>query len=195
MEPRSAAPTFDELYEQIRALPEGKTGLILEPGELTVMSRPHARHQRASKGLLRALSSKDEDAGGTGWWILDEVEIRFPDDRLLVPDVVGFRTDRVPELPDENPLRVVPDWACEILSPNTVRDDRVKKLRIYAQHDVPWVWLVDPSARTIECFETIDRLPRQTVVAADAEVTSLPPFDDLPFDLARIWGAAPVSGS
>ncbi len=114
---------------------------------------------------------------------------------LLVPDVVGFRTDRVPDLPDENPLRVVPDWACEILSPNTVRDDRVKKLRIYAQHDVPWVWLVDPSARTIECFETIDRLPRQTVVAADAEVTSLLPFDDLPFDLARIWGAAPVSGS
>lgn len=70
-----------------------------------------------------------------------------------------------------------------------------QKLRIYAQHDAPWVWLVDPSARTIECFETIDRLPRQTVVAADAEVTNLPPFDDLPFDLARIWGAAPVSGS
>ena len=76
--------SFDELYARIRALPAGQTGMILEPGELTVMSRPHPRHQRAMKGLLRALGERDIDAGGTGWWILSEVEVRFPDDRLAV---------------------------------------------------------------------------------------------------------------
>lgn len=113
------ARTFDEVYREIQALPEGQTGLILEPGELTVMSRPHARHQRAMKGLLRALGPCDVDTGGTGGWIMSEVEVHLPDDRLLVPDLLGYRVERVPELPDENPLRIVPDWACEILSPGT----------------------------------------------------------------------------
>jgi len=51
-----------------------------------------------------------------GWWILSEVELRL-DHRLLVPDMLGFRVERVPELPDENPLRIISDWCCEILSP------------------------------------------------------------------------------
>lgn len=162
--------------------------MILEPGELTVMSRPHPRHQRAMKGLLRALGPRDVDAGGSGWWILGEVEVRLPDDRLVVPDLLGYRVERVPELPDENPIRVVPDWACEILSPGTVRDDRLKKLRIYAAHQVPWTWIVDPDARTIECFEAVEGLPRQTQVAQEGETVALPPFD-LPIAIDSLWGA------
>ena len=180
--------SFEELYREIQALPEGKTGLILDPGELTVMSRPHARHQRAMLGLAHALGPYSIDRGGTGWWILAEVEVRFPDDRLLVPDLLGYRVERVPELPDENPLRIVPDWACEILSPGTARDDRLKKLRIYAAHQVQWTWIVDPDARTIECFEAVDRLPRQTLVAQEGETVALPPFD-LPIEVDSIWGA------
>ena len=186
--PASRRATFDELYREIAALPEGKTGLILEPGKLTVMSRPHPRHQRASKGLLRALSSRDVDAGGRGWWILNEVEVRFPDDRLLVPDLLGYRVERVAELPDENPLTLIPDWACEILSPGTARDDRLKKLRIYAMHGVPWTWIVDPDARSIECFEAADGLPRQAQVASEGETVALLPFG-LPLEIAALWGA------
>ncbi len=186
-EPASRRPTFNELYEQILALPEGQTGMILEPGELTVMPRPHPCHQRASKGLLRALAARDIDAGGLGWWILNEVEVRFGD-RLLVPDLIGYRVERVPQLPNENPLRIIPDWTCEILSPGSVRDDRLKKLRIYAQQGVAHTWVVDPEARTVECFEAIDQLPRQAAVASDGEVSALPPFD-LEIAIATLWGA------
>jgi Uma2 family endonuclease len=189
--PARQPATFEELYEQIRALPEGKTGMILEPGELTVMSRPHPRHQRTMKGLLRALTARDVDAGGAGWWILSEVEVRFPDDRLMVPDLLGYRVERVAELPDDNPLRIVPDWVCEILSPGSVRDDRLKKLRIYAAHGIPWTWIVDPEARTVECFESTDRLPRQALVAQEGEIATLPPFD-LPITIDALWGAQPA---
>lgn len=187
--PPRRSRTFEDLYREIQALPEGLTGMILEPGELTVMPRPHARHQRAMKGLLRALAARDVDAGGAGWWILSEVEVRLPDDRLVVPDLLGYRVERVPELPDENPLRIVPDWACEILSPGSALDDRLKKLRIYAAHDVPWTWIVDPDARSIECFESVDHLPRQALVAQEGETASLPAFD-LPIVIDSIWGAA-----
>lgn len=76
-----------------------------------------------------------------------------------------------------------------ILSPTSARDDRLKKLRIYAAHDVRWTWLVDPDSRSIECFESVDRLPRQTLVAQEGETVSLPPFD-VPITLDAIWGAA-----
>ena len=180
--------SFDDLYREIAALPEGRTGMILDPGELTVMPRPHSRHQRAMKGLLRALAPRDVDAGGSGWWILSEVEVRLPDDRLVVPDLLGYRVERVPELPDENPLRLVPDWACEILSPGSARDDRLKKLRIYAAHGVAWTWIVDPDARSVECFGSKDGLPQQALVAQEGEAISLPPFD-LPLEIDAIWGA------
>lgn len=55
-------------------------------------------------------------------------EVRLPGGRLVVPDLFGYRVGRVPELPDENPLTIVPDGCCEVLSPTTARDDRALKL-------------------------------------------------------------------
>src|SRR4051812_41575033 len=121
--PAAAVPTFEELYAQIRALPESLTGEILEPGVLRTMSRPGKPHRRAAKHCFQSLARFDAGMGGTGWWIEVEVEIRFPGGRLLVPDLCGFRVERVPDLPDENPLTILPDWCCEVLSPNDARDD------------------------------------------------------------------------
>lgn len=178
--------TFEQVYAAIRALPEGQTGMILEPGELTVMSRPHPRHQFAMHGIRFALSGLDRMTGGQGWWFLSEVEVRFGE-RLVVPDILGVRVERMPEVPDDNPLCLVPDWTCEVLSPSTARIDRLKKLRIYAAQGVAWTWLVDPENKTIECFETHDRLPRQAIVAELADTVALPPFG-IPIDVKAIWG-------
>lgn len=75
-----------------------------------------------------------------------------------------------------------------ILLPGTVRDDRLKKLRIYAAHRVPWTWIVDPDARTVECFESAGGLPRQALVAQEGDTATLPPFD-LPIIIDALWGA------
>lgn len=39
---------------------------------------------------------------------------------------------------------MVPDWVCEVLSPGTLRTDRMKKMPIFAREKVGHVWLVDP---------------------------------------------------
>jgi Uma2 family endonuclease len=175
--PATAIPSFEELYEQIRALPEHLTGEILEPGILRTMSRPGRRHRRAAKLCAQSLSRFDVDAGGTGWWIEPEAEILFPDGRLLVPDLCGSRVERIAELPDENPLTILPDWCCEILSPRTARDDVTLKLPLYARSGVAWSWIVDPMLRLVEVFETISGRPALTATAKDDERMVLPPFD------------------
>ena len=95
---------FDELYRQIEALPQGVTGQILEAGVLTTMSRPGVAHEWTLGGVDESLRDFSVRRGGRGWWILREMEIRFPDERLAVPDLAGWRVDRLPALPRDNPM-------------------------------------------------------------------------------------------
>lgn len=177
--------SFEELYDEIVRLPDGLTGEILEPGVIRTMSRPGKAHRRAAKWCARSLERFDANLGGTGWWIEIEAEIRFPVDRLAVSDLTGWRVERVPELPDENPLTVLPDWCCEILSPRTARQDRSLKLPLYAGH-VPWTWLVDPELRIVEVFESVAGRATLAVSAKETEVAVLPPFEH-EIDLAPWW--------
>jgi len=192
-DPARQARTFEELYEEILRLPEGLTGEILEDGVLRVMSRPGKRHRRAARACLDALSDADANVRGTGWWIEVEAEIRFPPGRLAVPDLAGWRVDRVPDLPDENPLTVLPDWCCEILSPRTARDDKRLKLPLYARDGVPWNWLVDPTLRLVEVYQTLNGLPALVTTAQEDERRVLPPFE-LEISLEGWWlpGPAPT---
>jgi Uma2 family endonuclease len=170
-------PTFDELYAEIERLPQGVTGQILVPGVLTTMSRPGAQHEHTLTWCSRALDTFNRTVDGHGWWIRQEFEVRFPGDRLAVPDLAGWRADLHPELPDDNPLRVVPQWCAEILSPSTTSEDRTLKLPLYAETGVAHVWLLDPERHTIEVYETIASRPTLIAVARETDVARLPPFD------------------
>ena len=193
--PAASLPTFDDLYERIRALPETMTGEILVPGVLHTMSRPGRPHRRTNTAIGRGLGGFDANFGGTGWWIEVEAEIRFPLGRLVVPDVCGFRVERVPDLPDENPIDVLPDWCCEVLSPSTEREDRTVKLPLFARSGVPWTWIVDPVRRTVEVFETIDGRPALTAVARDDDRALLPPFGELAIGAWWLQRPEPATGA
>jgi Uma2 family endonuclease len=188
-DPAHKVRTFEELYAEIQRLPEGMTGEILEDGVLHVMSRPGKRHRRSARACLEALSGIDRNTRGNGWWIEVEAEIGFPG-RLAVPDLAGWRVERVPELPDENPLLVLPDWCCEILSPRTARDDKRLKLPLYARSQVPWSWLVDPVLRLVEVYQTVNGLPTLVTTAQEDEQRVLPPFE-LEISLADWWLPGP----
>jgi len=178
--------SFDELYERIRNLPEGMTGEILVPNVLKTMSRPGKRHRRSAVRCLDALRSFNASLGGTGWWIEVEAEIRLPNNRLVVPDLIGYRVERVPELPEENPLTILPDWVCEVLSPATEKEDTTIKRPLYAQCGIPWIWIVDPAKRIIEVYETVNNRPALTAIATEDERIVLPPFGT-EFDVGPFW--------
>ncbi len=178
--------TFDEIYRLIVSLPEGQRGEILAAGELHVtMGRPGKKHRRAAQVLHVALASRDASVGGTGWWIELEPEVRFGD-RLFDPDLAGWRVDRVPELPDDNPIAIVPDWCCEVLSPSTAADDVRIKLPGYIAAGVPFVWIVEPTLRLVQVFGAEGGRPVLLATAADEPAARLSPFD-LEIDVRRLW--------
>lgn len=142
------------LYEQLMSLPENLTGEILN-GQLYAHPRPAGRHIRAETVLDRKIGrGYDEGDGGPGgWWILVEPEIHFLlKEDVAVPDITGWQRERMPNIPDDHIFQVIPDWVCEIASPSTESYDRKVKMPTYARYGVPYAWLVDPLAHTLEAF-------------------------------------------
>jgi Uma2 family endonuclease len=186
----AAAPklkSFEELYAEIEAMPEGMTGEVLEPGQVHVtMGRPARPHRFTAKRIAASLRGFDVDEGGKGWWIEIEAEVRFGQ-RMLDPDLAGWRVERVPRMPRENPIAILPDWACEILSPSTAQIDRKKKLPRYVEEGVPWVWLVDPLVHLIEVYEPDPKgRPVLARTASEADRLVLPPFEG-EIDVGSFW--------
>lgn len=176
-------------YEQLLALPENQTGEIIG-GQLYVQPRPKGPHAVAERGLNIDIGGPfDLGRGGPGgWWILPEPELHFIRDiELSVPDLAGWRRERMPTVPDDHRFEVVPDWVCEILSPSTAKKDRAIKLPCYAHYSVAFVWLVDPLEHTLEAFQLRDGAWTLIAVLKDEDAVSVPPFDAISFSLADLW--------
>lgn len=128
--------------------------------------------------------------GPGGWVILVEPELHLGTD-VLVPDLAGWRAERLPDFRRIVASTVVPDWIGEVLSPSTARRDRGTKLRAYGDHGVAWAWLIDPEAETVEVYERVrDRWAVHTVAGGD-EVVRLAPFDAVALSLSWWWGRPP----
>jgi Uma2 family endonuclease len=185
--------SFDELYRLILDLPEGQRGEILSSGELHItMGRPGKKHRHAAQVLHVALSSRDANVGGTGWWIELEPEVRFGD-RLFDPDLAGWRVEHVPELPEDNPITIVPDWCCEVLSPSTAADDVRIKLPGYIAAGVPFVWIIEPTLRLVQVFAAEGGKPVLVTTVSDEAAARLAPFD-LEIDVRRLWTSGGSGG-
>jgi Uma2 family endonuclease len=129
----------------------------------------------------------DRGVGGPGgWWILDEPELHLGQD-VLVPDLAGWRRERLPSIPAAAFPTQVPGWVCEILSPSTETIDRVKKLAIYARESVTHAWLINPTSRTLEVLELDEG--RWTLLGTHTGPVPLRavPFDAIELDLEALW--------
>jgi len=131
----------------------------------------------------------DRGRGGPGGWIiLNEPELHLHGD-VLVPDVAGWRRERMPALPQASAFELAPDWVWEVLWPSTAPFDRTEKVPIYARERAGHVWLVDPLLQTLEAL----RLDGSGYWLGggwrgDASV-QCEPFESRAINLADLWSA------
>ncbi|WP_437924670.1 Uma2 family endonuclease [Sorangium sp. So ce291] len=182
-------------YADLEAVPRHKVAELVR-GTLHVFPRPAPKHAWTSSGLgAELIGPFQRGRGGPGGWvILDEPELHFPDPEApveidaLVPDLAGWRRERMPELPETAYFALAPDWICEVLSPSTATFDRDEKMPVYAREGVRYAWLVDPIARTLEVYVLgQDRRWGPAVVHRDAVHVRVAPFDAIELDLSVLW--------
>lgn len=174
-------------YDDLLALPENVVGEIIS-GVLHVQPRPRWGHGRAATSLGGELYQPfGRGKGGPGGWVfVVEAELHLGED-VLVPDLGGWRQERAPTNANDAWTDIAPDWICEILSPSTMQRDRVLKAEAYAREGVPYLWYVDPSARTLEAFRLEGKNWLQIAALAEDADVSVAPFDAISFKLDALW--------
>ena len=177
------------LYEKLEALPEGLNGEIID-GQLYTEPRPRPRHEIAASNLgAELIGPYSRGRGGPGgWWIIDEPEVHFVrKTEVVVPDLAGWRRERLPAIPDDTHFEAIPDWVCEVLSPSTRSKDRELKMPLFARYGVPYVWLIDPTTYTLETYELRGAELIQSGTFGPASSPAPPPFSAAQFRLADLW--------
>ncbi len=178
--------------QDLLAIPEHQRFHEIIDGELVRKAMPSARHGRAQLATSQVLRPFNRRPGGKdgpgGWWFASAAEVELGPDQVYRPDVCGWRREHLPELPDEAPVRVRPDWICEILSPSHARNDTVKKLRVYHRCQVPHYWIVDPLAETLTVHRFTDGGYLLVLAAERGERVRAEPFDAIELQVGVLFG-------
>lgn len=173
-------------YEDLLKVPENAVAELIE-GELFTAPRPIGSHTRFASAIGMDIGNPyDRGRGGPGgWWILDEPELHLGSN-VLVPELAGWRRERMPELPKNHMFRVPPDWICEVTSPSSGRIDRLKKMPIYVRAGVAYIWIVDLDQQTVEVFRRESNGWLLIATHGENDVVRIEPFDAAEIDLGSI---------
>src|SRR5947209_7536073 len=119
-------------YGDLSRIPEGVHAEVIA-GEVFTFPSALPRHGRSAAGVIHLIAGPfDFEPNPGGWWIIPEVDVELSPHDIVRPDVSGWRRERVAAFPEELPIRIVPDWICEVISPSNARHDRLTKADLYA---------------------------------------------------------------
>jgi Uma2 family endonuclease len=176
-------------YEDLLRVPEHLVAEIVD-GELVTSPRPSLRHAGAASslhgGLFGAFDRRSGGGGPSGWLILFEPELHVVD-QVIVPDIAGWRQERMPAIPDAAFMEIAPNWICEVLSPSTIALDRTRKMHHYARASVHHLWLLDPQAETLEVYRLDAGSWRLVTSVAGGVAIRAEPFEAMELNLANVW--------
>lgn len=138
--------------EEYLSLPEGPPYDELDEGVLIQMTPPHGRHQEIlTKLLVDVYKYLEASKSGKIW---PDIGVELKESRIYVPDISFLRNENLSRY-DEESGRIVgpPDLVVEIISPESVRRDRLVKYNSYLECGVTWYWIVDPVSLIIEEYQ------------------------------------------
>jgi len=189
---KAVARTVPLTRDALDSIPDNLVGEIID-GVLYTSPRPRPRHASIEALLAGELAMMFQRGRGGpgGWWILIEPGIEFDGSPEVVPDLAGWRRERLPELPEQGPIGVVPDWVCEILSASTRRHDLLIKRPLYARHGVNDLWLVDLEARILIASRLQDGHWLELGVFGQLDDVSAEPFAAASFPISDWWPDTP----
>lgn len=172
-------------YDDYRDLPNDRNRYEILAGELSVTPAPSTKHQRISGHLYRTLANHVL-AIQLGDIYAAPTDVILAPTTVVQPDLIFIGNDRRGII-TERAIEGSPTLAIEILSPTTHRIDRQTKAQLYAKHEVPHYWLIDPDQQTLEAYELAGDQYNLVFKAQNAEVFTPSLFPGLSIRLADLW--------
>ena len=183
--------------DDFRAIPEAERFHELIGGEIVPKATPSGAHGAAQTGVVLAVGFQFQrkPGGGNGpggWWFATEVEILLETGDIVRPDIVGWRRERCPERPMSTPVKLRPDWICEVVSPSNAKNDTIDKLRLYHHVAIPNYWIADPRDTTLTVLRWSPDGYVTRLRAGHDEVVRAEPFEAIEVAVATLFGEDPV---
>lgn len=151
-------------------------------GEPFAMSSPSVIHQRVIRNLSLALVAHFD--GQPCEVFFAPLDVRLSEYDVVQPDLmVVCDPSQVKATHVEGP----PNLVIEIVSPSSLRHDRIRKFRLYASAGVKEYWVLHPSPPMAEVYLLDDGGYRAQAVHTDRESLTSPSFPDLTLDLSEIF--------
>lgn len=185
--PRAKAATFADLA----ALSDDVRAEIIH-GVIVEKASPSAEHSASQLSFGAILNRRfQRRTGGRwpgGWWFGSEIEVEYETHEIYLHDVGGWRRDRVPERPTGRPVRIRPDWACELLSPSNAKRDTIDKFKVLHASGVPHYWIADPLEQTLIVHRWEARGYLVILTAAAGDVVRAEPFESVELRVSTLFG-------
>lgn len=175
--PRAARRSIAQWQEQPAHL-----RLELIDGEFVPKALPDFPHASAQFVLSSLLLPEFYRRGGGGhpggWWLGGEIDLQLGVNGFR-PDLVGWRRERVPEMPKGRPVTIRPDWICEALSQSNASNDTIVKMWHYHQAGIPHYWILDSETKSLAVYRDSPEGYVNVMVAHAGESVRAEPFQAL----------------
>ncbi len=172
--------TADELAD----LPDDGNRYEVIDGELFVTPGPLIVHQRVQMRLIRLLDAYALSCGLE--LLVAPTAVRASPVTEVQPDLLVF-SGVMHDVENARQVRMSSLWlAVEILSPSTMRLDRVRKRKAYLDGGVREYWIVDADSRAVEVWR-----PGKSAARAERGALAWQPRPDhamLSIDLEALFG-------
>lgn len=173
-------------YDDYVTLPDDLNIYEVIDGELFMSPAPTTKHQIVSMNMERKLDNyvKKQDAGII---LHAPIDVLLSPHTIVQPDIIFISKGNMSIITEKN-IQGSPDLIIEILSPSTIRRDRIIKMKVYAKYHIKNLWLIDPDNQTLEVFELDKEMTYRLVsgIAYDEECR-LSLFPDLTISLNELW--------
>ena len=145
---------------------------------------PRTSHQRLVSRLAVVLSNSLADSGCEAF--VAPLDVKLSDSCVVQPDLMVVCN---PQQITERTIDGPPTLIIEVLSPSTLRHDRVRKLNLYAEFGVQEYWLVTPEPPLLEVLSLSDN-GRYSITSVYTELDNLrsPVFSDFNIPLKEVFG-------
>lgn len=176
------------------AIPEEERFHEIIDGELIPKASPTFEHGAAQTKLSAHVDPYNRRSGSGrrgGWWFASEVEIELEAHQVYRPDLCGWRRDHVPERPSGSPIRIRPDWICEILSPSKPLYDLGTKFDTYQRCAVPHYWIIDPMSERLRVHRWTSEGYLVVLNARRDQRVRAEPFDAIELYVGVLFGDEP----
>lgn len=157
-------------YEDYEKLSEDGNRYELADGKLELIS-PSAsvRHQLISFQIQKNIA---ESCESEYFILVAPIDVILSPVEVRQPDLVMIHRSRIHIMKNRG-IDGAPDLVVEILSPSSIKRDRVSKLKTYAHYRIPEYWIVDPFNNSLEqYFLDEERFELVEVYVEDEQIKS-----------------------